>query len=367
MQCYMRTIAACAAAGVVLVGLSATSHASIVGPYAADANTLHLYHLDDSGLPGTDSASVPLHLMGPTGNTTTTTPAGFQGPVFGAAAYTGFGTSANFANDALSVVSSGNPPTVAPHRPVLSAAAGLSNTGADDVTLDWAGADGAFTMEAVIRFNPNVYDPTSNAFRTAAPTAAPGTNAGQYPMEIISGEGDSNGRRLFQFRIDQIGFGGANTVGPSTGNTQPRLEFANLRGIVSNQGIVVNLPTTGQDAINNTDWFHVAIAYNGAQGTADNIAFYWTKLDESYTEAHLLATAQLNLDPVEGLTGFALGNETRDVGTGAGEGESFPGWIDEVRISDIARGPGQFIFIPEPASALALLMLGGLAVARRRS
>jgi hypothetical protein len=60
--------------------------------------------------------------------------------------------------------------------------------------------------------------------------------------------------------------------------------------------------------------------------------------------------------------GFAVGNEVRDSGSGAGEGESFVGSIDEVRMSGVVR------YIPEPASiSMMALASMGLAARRRRT
>jgi hypothetical protein len=62
---------------------------------------------------------------------------------------------------------------------------------------------------------------------------------------------------------------------------------------------------------------------------------------------------------------FAIGNEARSTGN---ESENFLGQVDEVRISGVARGPGEFIFVPEP-STFGLLAAGalGLLARRRRS
>ncbi|MEX2093479.1 MAG: PEP-CTERM sorting domain-containing protein [Pirellulales bacterium] len=332
---------------VVLVVLAPAAWAGIIGPYTVDSSTLHLYHLDEDDLASSSAdATGAQHMNGL-----------LNGATLGNTAYTGFNGALDTSANAL--VPSNASGSVPPHRPVLLGAAALSNAGADNVTLDWAGADGAFTMEAMINFDDS-FDPAAANYRNAG--AATG---GNYPMEIVSGEGDANGPRLFQFRVNQIGTG---TSSGANGVTQPRVEVANLRGIVSNQSIAVDIPTTGLHAINNTDWFHVAVAYDGNAGAAGSLLFYWTKVDPSVESANLIGTAMLNMDPVEGLTGFAIGNESRDSGSGAGEGESFVGRIDEVRISSVARGANQYIFVPEPTSwLLAMMGLAAVASLRKRA
>jgi hypothetical protein len=181
-------------------------------------------------------------------------------------------------------------------------------------------------------------------------------------MEIISGEGDTNAHRNWQFRFDQIG--GGTSSGPN-GTTKPRLEFANLHGISGNQSIALDLPTSGINAVNNTDWFHVAVEYSGSPNTAGNLAFFWTDISNpSNTSPVLLGTATMTsslLSVAANTPDFAIGDEARDAGSGSGEGESFVGSIDEVRMSDITRYPA-----PEPAS-LGLLSVASLVLRRRRS
>jgi hypothetical protein len=350
---WKRSAAILGAAAICLAGGGA-ARAAILGPYTVDASTLHLYHLDEAaGSTSSADATGAQNMQGV-----------LNGATLGNSSHSAaFGTSLDTSANALlpGNAAQANPP----HRPVLLAASALSNADADGVTLDWAGADGSFTLEAIVKFDAATFAVNSTNFRNGAG----GSTGGNYPMEIISGEGDANGTRLLQFRINQIGAGSAANVAGGTGTGAVRLELASLRGIVSNQGLVINLPTTGANAINNTDWFHVAATYNGAAGTANNVSFYWTKVDPTATVANLIGQGQLNLDPVEGLTGFAIGNESRDTGSGAGEGESFVGRIDEVRISGVARGADQFIFgVPEPSTcmmAAAGLLLSG--VRRRRN
>ena len=48
-----------------VLGSTRVLHAAIIGPYTADANTLHLWHLNDSAVPVLDDAGVatPINLQ----------------------------------------------------------------------------------------------------------------------------------------------------------------------------------------------------------------------------------------------------------------------------------------------------------------
>jgi len=170
----------------------------------------------------------------------------------------------------------------------------------------FTGADGAFTFEAMIR--PFV-----------AITAIPNH------MEIISGD-DEDASRGWQFRITTTG----------------QLEFNNLSA--SGNQFLAALPTTGDHAYEAGKWYHAAVTYNGQQGTAANLKFYWTKLDAETGTAVELASFQMSGDINPSYApDFAVGNEARST-----PGENFEGLIDEVRICSIARGPEDMLFTSNP-------------------
>jgi hypothetical protein len=164
------------------------------------------------------------------------------------------------------------------------------------------GANGAFTFEAIVR-----------------PDMAPG--AEPTHMEIICAESDgANEVRGFQFRIQDGG---------------TALRFQSLAGSV----LAFDAPityTAGQ-------WYHVAVTYDGNANTPGNLKLYWTALGTA-TSAQQVGSTTFNL--TADLTGtvmsrFAIGNELRTTG-GIGT-ENFEGLIDEVRISKIARTPGDMM------------------------
>ncbi len=103
-------------------------------------------------------------------------------------------------------------------------------------------------------------------------------------------------------------------------------------------------------------WYHAAVVNNGS-------------------------TLSLYLDTYGDGSGYVLQSQTAivdgalfdiehvwNIGKGAHDGglaHWFTGTIDEVRISNTALSPDEFVFVPEPAS-LILLGLGGLCMLRRR-
>ncbi len=373
----------------ILCILNAPAFAAIAGPYAADGNTLHLYHLDEPDQSATvfDSATTPLNMLGVynvqgSGAGSANGWAGFNNQgitpaLLGNGSVSGFGTAADFSANALLPVLANNATAAnVAHRPIIAAASMLANGTADSVPFTFTNpttangaAVGAFTFEAVVKLE---FDPTITNYRTTT-----GGTGGQAGMEIISGEGDqlADTARPWQFRLDQIGFGG----GAAT-QTGVKLEFNGITG-PGGGNFFAMLPTTGPDAVNNTDWFHVAVTYDGNDNTANNIKFYWTKMDPSNTVDNLLTTiTSTGATPTTWMKDvlattpcdFAIGDEDRDssTGSGNGEGESFVGLIDEVRISSVARGADQMMFnVPEPATGLMALIgfLGmGLLWIRRK-
>ena len=185
-------------------------------------------------------------------------------------------------------------------------------------------------MEALIRIG---FDPTVN-FNT---TANGGNNRGS-PCIFLSADGTANANRVFQFRINPIG-------GSGVANTSVALEFNNIHlGVAPLQLMSFPVPTTGPDAIVSNSWYHVAVVYDGNENTPDNIKFYWTLLDPSRTNANLLGSTSMQFDlPAGAATIFGAGNNGR-----APQTANFLGYIDEVRISSVARGGDAMMFTPAP-------------------
>jgi hypothetical protein len=210
----------------------------------------------------------------------------------------------------------------------------------DNVTSDQAdslwGADGAFSWEAIIELD----------FPATTSIGAAANN-----MRIISAAGDSATdsspmQFMFMPKNDDPSY--------PAGLTEARLVIG-----VGSEEITAFVPTTGPNAIADGAWYHVAATYNGNEGAADNMKLYWTRITgttDTTTEANLLdpngyldnslgagnPKNSFNADPTRnGLTfDFGIGNR----GGGSQTVGNFDGRMDEVRISTVARGAGEFLF-----------------------
>jgi hypothetical protein len=281
----------------MLAMMATLAQGQTYAPFGYDSETLHLWHLDDTSTPAADvvtgSNNLPL-----------------QGLV-GVAALSGTAIS-----ELATSLTCNAGATITGF--LLAAPAADVDTTAEDVPFSFADPNtGAFTFEAVIKFNSS-YNPT---------TVPGGRGGGTVPtMQILSMDGNGTTDRIFQFRY--VGISG------NPGNpTPPTLQFLNLINDGAVPGYTANVPITGNNAVNNTNWFHVAVTYNGQANTAGNLQFYWTKLVASNTNAILLSSTTMANDLQANAGGFTVGGRSRSGGTTDG----FEGNIDEVRISGTAR------------------------------
>jgi hypothetical protein len=292
----------------VLLALAALCPAlagSTLQPYTADAGTLHLWHLDETATPCVDAVSGGTNLTYAI-NGATPGSASFSNS---AAVFTNcirFGT-LTASNAVIFPIGSGNVGTPIP--------------------FTYAGTSGAFTYEAVvhIEFNP------TNFVRS-------------QPCQIMNCDADGTGTRVFQFRLDPVGFaaGGRNTnfVG---------IEFINGTTVIA----VAPIPTNGPDVIVSNAWYHVAVTYNGSANTTSNLLFYWTLLDTNRAAADCIYGTNMTSDlpgTYTATTIFSIGNSARNPSGGTGPAvANFLGKIDEVRLSSVARGADEFVFIAADA------------------
>ena len=264
-------------------------------PYVPDAHTLHLWHLDEVKPPFTDSAenSVPLWGL-------------LNGAKAGRPSLKGFANSVSF-----NAHNGGIPGNSDLHGAILAVAPVLAVGSADNVNpgFRYFGPDGAFTYEMVIRLD-----------------ILPG-EAKQIALGLVSMDADG-ADRIFNFRIEKEGY----------------LAFFPLPHGGAMGGGVATIPTTGPHAVDTKSWFHIAVTYDGNGGVRNNLKLYWTCLGTDATEANCIGSGALSND-FNGNTGdFAIGNEARGF-AGNAEAEPFPGCIDEVRMSGVARHPSDFFFV----------------------
>ena len=74
---------------------------------------------------------------------------------------------------------------------------------------------------------------------------------------------------------------------------------------------MTDIPTSGTNAIASNTWYHVAVTYNGADNTASNLLFYWTRLDTNRAAASVIGAGRMTNDLSAGECDFTLGNEGR--------------------------------------------------------
>jgi len=204
---------------------------------------------------------------------------------------------------------------------------------------------------------------SNSGFQTASRTVASMTSAsGAFTFEaLINLTVASGGQRILAMDNNSTNPNRPFLFNLSNGGAD--ITFANIGGAsVNNYNSAI--PVAGDHVFVANEWFHVAVTYNGSEGTADNLKVYWTRVDSGATEANLVGSFNMSADLSGSASILGVGNDYRTAGTG--NSNNLEGLIDEVRISNIARGAGDFIFtIPEPSTTV-LLGLGGLALILRR-
>ena len=168
-------------------------------------------------------------------------------------------------------------------------------------------------------------------------------------MQILNADGNNNSQRIFQLRLDPVGF---QAFAGDTSSNAVRLEFINLAQGGAVQSILAAIPSVGSDAIVSNNWYHVAVTYGGTPGVVGNINFDPDLFDASRTQATLIdgnETMNASLSGSANPTVFTIGNAGRNPsGTPSNPlNANFLGRIDEVRISSVARAAGEMFFVPD--------------------
>lgn len=287
---------------LALVSLASPARATMA-PYISDLHTTYLFHLDENGggslaaNSGSAGYSAVAYAGAPFAGVGTNQPVSTS--ILGVTAFAGFAKAADLsaANDlGLGVDVSGDSAFMLDE----SAASPASEDRLPNHATVF-GAGNGFTLEALIKLE----------------------SITGFNREIIATDnGDSSSSdRGFQFRI----------------NTSGELQF-NFVGVSSGSTVSEPIPTNGPHAFVTGEWFHVAMAYDGAGSM-----FYWTRLDDIFAEANALNGSPL----IEGVdlndaAILVIGNEGRAAVGGSTEG--LTGLIDEVRISNVARASNEFVF-----------------------
>ena len=297
------------AVGICSVAMLLVSEAKadLVGPYTNDANTLVLLHFNESaGSSVTANAgSLGRNFYAVDENPNSTTPPLLTSLLGGAGYVSG---STDFGN------------CYANNGSEIGAMLGFdfNDNGAYNGDAGALGADG-FVMT-----NLNIGNGGQTPFTVEA-VIAPAYIASSTNQEIICTDASLNPNSLrgFQFRIN------------GNGGSKGSLEFTYIGG-PSIQGYTADIPTNGPHAFVPNNWYHVAATYDGA-----TLTLYWTKLDAAFNAANVIGSVARTFGTAQGAVSgqLTIGNENRNTA-----GEMFAGKIDEVRISSVARGPGEMQF-----------------------
>ncbi|MCW1921089.1 BNR-4 repeat-containing protein [Luteolibacter arcticus] len=270
--------------------------AAIIGPYAVDADTVHLFHFDETAGTSVAANAVGGGRSGIAFDGTTllnhaTAPQPVSTAVLGAAGYsTPFGAAANISAANLGIGLDGNGSG--------GFQVGTASTCPDAVAhSSFTGSGGAFTIEALVKL-PSITGSQREIACTDSAFAARG----------------------FQFRVSSSG--------------QLEFNFIATAGAAATAAI----PTTGTHAFSAANWYHLAVTHDGT-----TTRLYWTRVDASVSSAN-----EIGSTTTETMTGsvtgpLVIGNEARLTGNAT---EGLLGLIDEVRISKVARGANGFIFEP---------------------
>ncbi|MGB6220315.1 MAG: histidine kinase [Haloferula sp.] len=288
-----------APAVLILLLLSEVGRSDVppLTPYSSDDHTLHLWHLDESAPPFGDIGRFPTPLRGL-----------LNGAEPGQPSIPNLRNAISFNHDA-----GGEPGTENLKGAILTISPRLHADNRDNAppSFKYFGKDGAFTFEALLKFDTLPAD------------------AEQSELTILSMDDDLDSR-IFRLLIDRQGI----------------LTLTPMSDSGASGGARASIPTEGVHAINTEDWFHVAVTYSGIENLTNNLKVYWTRLSSEVEKANRIGSGTLTDDFNGRLGDFAIGNEARQSWPDDGESMPFPGCIDEVRISSLARNPRDFVFIP---------------------
>lgn len=285
---------------LALAGAFALTASAAVAPYAPDANTVYLFHLDEGVGNSIATNSAPLtlgaNLVAFDGNNFAGD--GMNQPaeptVLGVVGFPGFGNGASLSANDFGL--------------------GLDANGDGSFQLDDGSPASSDRLPTHSFFGPD------NQFTLEALISLPAITGGNRQIISTDHGGPNNTDRGLQFRITGAG----------------QLEF-NFVG-VNTSSLTVPIPSVGPHAFVANEWFHVALVYDGT-----NALCYWTRLDSGAPAANRIGGPLAEGVDVNDAALLVIGNEGRAVGT-TGATEGLLGLIDEVRISNVARATNEFVF-----------------------
>jgi hypothetical protein len=309
----------------LLLSSAGLASAAVSGPYLVDANTLHLWHFDEA-LVGASPYNNPGRLF-PVDVVNSSFrmddgyyDATYQSGIMGGTGYTGFGGAGQLDHPGGNGLNAHHSEFRVGRGDADYAMPGEDgNTGNITPTQLLGSTNGAFTIEGMIKWNGS-QGGTAQGFIFKA--AEDGQNHLRLTMQ--------NAGTAPVFRLGLPNTGGNNTF--TTTATIP--------------------------ALTTTDWYHYAVTFDGNNAGGSPLKFYWTKVEESATEANLVQTFSSTGNTAYNINGvFQMGNWNAS---------SFDGLVDEVRISDVARSADDMLFIPEPSTTLSCLLGAAVLLVRRR-
>jgi len=319
LDCIKRGVAA-----AIVVMFSFFGRAGLTVPYAPNANTLHLWHLDE---PVGSTNCFDAVTNNPQTTPLTFTPLGgpLNPPAGTPTQFVLVGVPSEYPVLTNSVQTTNRSTCLMPPYIILTNSSGTAtnfvyNTVCTNLS-DFVNTNtGAFTWEALVHPLTSLLTPPNNE-------------------EIICADNTGLPSRGWQFRF----------------NTSGQLEYNNIAAGSGND-FKTALPSAGIDAVQPNNWYHVALTFTGTHPTNGDtpnvLAMYWTLFDGARTHCDVLATFtdtnnQMGI-PVVALCGSARGNPYNNVGNG----EGFDGNIDEVRISNVCLKSNEMAFnnllFPEP-------------------
>ena len=268
----------------------------VVSTYTPDANTLHLWHFDEALVTPNNSSSrlYPVDVVDSNfrlddGYYDAT----YQSGIMGGTGYTGFGGAGQLDHPGGNGLNGHHYEFRRGNNAFGTPPGGLAPNTSITATELLGSPSGAFTIDGMIKWNGSA---SGYIFET-------GDDGGITTRLVMNDAGSAN--PTFTLRLPN---------GPTLFTTT--------------SGLIPTLTTT--------DWYHFAVTFDGNNAGGSDLEFYWTKVEETATQANLVQTFSSTATGAYAVGGsFQVGNWNSS---------NFDGLVDEFRISNVVRTENQFIF-----------------------